>query len=115
MVKLRAAPRGRFHVNTSNGFGVHQHASAPPRSSLRAILILVELSITDRLGDPVTDHADITVRADRIADTALTACKVAEYERTICAAPAYVAGHSAPATPADLVDHVHLMHSSVDK
>jgi DNA-binding transcriptional LysR family regulator len=48
----------------------------------------------------------MTIRAGRIVDTSLTARKIAVYERTICAAPAYLARCGVPRRPADLAKHV---------
>ena len=52
--------------------------------------IEIELSITDRLVDLIAEHADVTIRAGHISDMALTARKIVDFERTICAAPAYL-------------------------
>jgi DNA-binding transcriptional LysR family regulator len=111
VAKIRGAPRGRLQVNTSHGFGVHQLAPALPEFLTRYPEIAVELWLTDRMVDPVADHADITVRAGRVADMTLTARKIAEYERTICASPAYLASHGAPRTPADLARHICIVMS----
>jgi DNA-binding transcriptional LysR family regulator len=106
VTKSRGSPRGHLHVNTSNGFGVHQLAPALPDFLMRYPDIEVELSITDRIVDLVADHADMTIRAGRIVDMSLTARKIADYERTICAAPSYLARCGVPRTPADLAKHV---------
>jgi DNA-binding transcriptional LysR family regulator len=105
VAKVRGAPRGRLHINTSHGFGVHQLAAALPDFLTRYPDIAIELSLTDRMVDLVADHADITIRAGRVADVTLAARKIAELERTICAAPSYLARHGTPRTPADLAKH----------
>jgi DNA-binding transcriptional LysR family regulator len=114
IVKSRGAPRGHLHVNTSNGFGVHQLAGALPDFLQRYPDIKVELSITDRVVDLVTEHADVTIRAGPIADMVLTARKIAEFERTICAAPAYLDRQGMPRTPADLANHTCIVMLSQD-
>jgi DNA-binding transcriptional LysR family regulator len=106
VARSRSSPRGRLHVNTSNAFGVHQLAPALPEFLMRYPDIEIELSITDRVVDLVGEHADVTIRAGPIVDMSLTARKIAQFERTICAAPAYVARHGLPRTPADLANHV---------
>ncbi len=106
IAKSRGAPRGRLHVNTSNGFGIHQLAPALPDFLARYPEIAVELSITDRMVDLVADHADITIRAGRIADMSLAARNIADFERMICAAPSYLARNGMPRTPTDLAKHV---------
>jgi DNA-binding transcriptional LysR family regulator len=105
VTRSRGAPRGRLHVHTSNAFGVHQLAPALPEFLPRYPDIEVELSINDRIVDLVGEHADVAIRAGRIADTALSARKIAEFERIICAAPTYLAQCGVPRTPADLASH----------
>jgi len=106
VARSRGSPRGHLHVNTSIAFAVHQLAPALPEFLMRYPEIEVELSITDRIIDLVEDHADVTIRAGRVVDTALTARKIADFERIICAAPSYLARHGVPRSPADLANHV---------
>jgi DNA-binding transcriptional LysR family regulator len=105
VAKSRGSPRGHLHVNTNSGFGVHQLAPALPEFLLRYPDIELELSITDRIVDLVAGQADMTIRAGRIEDTSLTARKIADFKRTICAAPSYLARCGVPRTPADLAKH----------
>lgn len=112
VARSRGAPRGRLRINTSNGFGIHQLAPALPDFIARYPDIEVELSITDRIIDLVADHADVTIRAGRIAEIPVASHKIAEFERTICASPSYIALHGVPRTPADLANHVCLVIAS---
>jgi DNA-binding transcriptional LysR family regulator len=105
VAKLRAAPRGHLHVNTNNGFAVHQLVPALPEFLARYPEIQIELSITDRVVDLVTEHADVTIRSGPIVDTSLTARKIAEFKRTICASPSYLRRCGIPRVPADLAKH----------
>jgi DNA-binding transcriptional LysR family regulator len=105
VAKLRGAPRGNLRVNTSIGFGVHQLAPALPDFLTRYPEIEVELSLTDRIVDLVSEQADMTIRAGRIVDTTLTARKLADFTRTICASPSYLARCGVPSRPADLTAH----------
>ena len=105
VAKLRGAPRGHLRVNTSIGFGVHQLAPALPDFLTRYPEIEVELSLTDRIVDLVSEQADMTIRAGRIVDTTLTARKLADFTRTICASPSYLARCGVPSRPADLTEH----------
>ena len=106
VTKSRGSPRGRLHVHTSNAFGVHQLAPALPQFLMRYPDIEVELSITDRIVDLVGERADVAIRGGPIADTSLSARKIGEFERTICAAPSYLARRGVPRTPAELASHV---------
>jgi DNA-binding transcriptional LysR family regulator len=106
VTRSRGSPRGRLHVHTSNAFGVHQLAPALPEFLMRYPDIEVELSITDRIVDLVGERADVAIRGGPIADTSLSARKIGEFERTICAAPSYLARRGVPRTPAELASHV---------
>jgi DNA-binding transcriptional LysR family regulator len=106
VARSRGSPRGRLHVNTSIAFAVHQLAPALPEFLSRYSDIQVDLSITDRVVDLVEEHADVTIRNGRIADMALAARKLGEFERVICAAPSYLSRYGVPRTPADLSNHV---------
>jgi len=105
LAKSRASPRGRLHVNTNTGFGVHQLAPALPEFLLRYPDIEVELSITDRLVDLVAEHADVTLRAGPIGDIAHTARRIVDFQRMICASPAYLKRRGIPRTANDLANH----------
>jgi DNA-binding transcriptional LysR family regulator len=104
--RVRGSPRGRLHVNASIAFAVHQLAPALPAFLTRYPDIQVDLSITDRVVDLVEEHADVTIRNGRIGDMALSARKIAEFERTICAAPSYLSRLGTPRTTADLAKHI---------
>lgn len=105
IARLRGAPRGHLHVNTSVGFATHQLVPALPEFLDRYPDIKLELSITDQVVDLVTDHADVVIRTGPIVDTSLTARKIADFERMICASPAYLQRYGTPRTPADLAQH----------
>jgi DNA-binding transcriptional LysR family regulator len=105
VTRSRGSPRGHLRVNTSIGFGVHQLAPALPEFLARYPDIDLELSITDRVVDLVADHADTTIRSGPIIDTSVTARKIADYNRVICAAPDYIAQHGVPYAPSDLANH----------
>jgi DNA-binding transcriptional LysR family regulator len=106
VTRSRASPRGHLHVNTSNAFATHQLAPVLPAFLARYPDITVELSVTDRVVDLVEDYADVIIRAGRIPDTALSARKIADVARVICAAPSYLAERGTPREPADLSSHV---------
>lgn len=106
VARSRGSPRGRLHVNASIAFAAHQLAPALPEFLARYPDIQVDLSITDRVVDLVEEHADVTIRNGRIADMALAARKIGEFERVICAAPSYLSRHGVPRTPTDLSNHV---------
>jgi DNA-binding transcriptional LysR family regulator len=105
VTRSRGAPRGRLRINTSNGFGIHQLAPALPDFLARYPEIEVDLMITDRIVDVSADPADVIIRAGPVADVAALSFKIADFERVVCASPAYLARCGAPRTPAELAEH----------
>lgn len=59
----------------------------------------------DRVADLVDEGIDVAVRIGPLADSGLTAIRCGTVRRLVCASPAYLAAHGAPATPADLSSH----------
>jgi DNA-binding transcriptional LysR family regulator len=112
VTRSRGAPRGRLRINTSNGFGIHQLAPALPDFMARYPDIEVDLAITDRIVDISAGPADVIIRAGPVADVAALSFKIADFERVVCASPAYLARCGAPRTPAELVDHTCVVIAS---
>lgn len=66
----------------------------------------IEIHISDRAADFFSQSLDVGVRYGILADSGLIALPIAPFNRrTLCAAPAYVERHGAPAAPEDLRDH----------
>ena len=103
--RIRGAPRGRLHINSGTAFGLHQLAPALADFLARYPEIDLELSITDRLVDLIDEQADIAVRSGHIPKGPFVQRKIADLQRVICAAPAYLARHGTPKVAADLKEH----------
>ena len=105
VTRIRGAPRGRLHINSGTAFGLHQLAPALADFLARYPEIDLELSITDRLVDLIEEHSDIAVRSGHIPQGPFIQRKIADLQRLICAAPAYLAQHGTPKVAADLKEH----------
>jgi len=105
VASVRGAPLGRLHVNAGTAFGLHQLAPALADFLARYPEIDLELSITDRLVDLIEAQADIAVRSGHLPQGPFIQRKIADLQRVICAAPAYLAKHGTPRIAADLKDH----------
>jgi DNA-binding transcriptional LysR family regulator len=105
VMQARGAPRGRLRINSGTAFGLHQLAPALADFLARYSEIDVELSITDRLVDLIEEQADIAVRSGHIPEGPFIQRKIADLQRVICAAPAYLTQRGTPKTPADLKKH----------
>ena len=105
VMSVRGAPRGRLHINAGTAFGLHQLAPALADFLARYPEIDLELSITDRLVDLIEEQADIAVRSGHIPQGPFVQKKIADLQRVICAAPAYLARRGTPKSAADLKEH----------
>ncbi len=63
------------------------------------------LSVSDRVQDVVRDAVDLALRYGTLGDSGLSARLLYTSQPVLCAAPAYLARHGAPATPQDLARH----------
>jgi DNA-binding transcriptional LysR family regulator len=65
----------------------------------------IALSVGDRTLDVIRDEVDVAIRYGELADSRLVARRLLDAQPIVTAAPAYLARHPAPNTPADLVGH----------
>jgi len=104
-MRLRGAPRGTLRINAGTAFGLHQLAPALADFLARYPEIDIDLAITDRLVDLLEEQADIAVRSGHIPEGNFVQRKIADLQRVICAAPAYLARRGTPQIAADLRQH----------
>jgi len=74
--------------------------------------IRVEISLTSRVVDLVSEGVDVAVRAGRLVDSTLVARKIGVSLRALFAAPAYLKRSGTPKTLADLKRHGVLAYRS---
>lgn len=99
------APRGRVRISAPLTFGILR--LAPLLNDFAAIYpdIALDVQFSDRLSNLVDEGFDLAVRVGVPADTSLIARKLCDVRLLVIAAPAYLALHPAPASPADLAAH----------
>lgn len=94
-------PRGRLRMHTGTGFGTHQMVRELPRFLERHPDVHVDLIIEERGVDMVRENIDISVRPWAPNTGSLVARKLFEFERVVCASPAYLRRHGTPRSPED--------------
>ncbi|KQM78179.1 LysR family transcriptional regulator [Xylophilus sp. Leaf220] len=67
--------------------------------------VRLDLRVGDRPLDVLRDEVDVAIRYGALADSRLVARLLAHANPVLCAAPAYLQRHPAPAVPADLACH----------
>ena len=73
--------------------------------------VTVDLHLSDRSVDLISDRFDLAVRIGRLEDSTLIARRLPDYRILLCAAPAYLTEHGTPASPIELAGHAGLVFS----
>ena len=110
-----AEPHGVLRVTASVSFGQSHLAAAVAGFVQRYPLTRVELLLVDRMVNLVEERVDVAVRISRAIDPNLIARPLAQCHSVLCASPAYLAAHGAPATADALAAHNCLTHHYVGK
>jgi DNA-binding transcriptional LysR family regulator len=72
--------------------------------------LVVELTLTDTLIDPVQEGVDIIIRVGLLLDSGLIGKVIAPHRNILAASPAYLAAHGTPVVPEDLLQHQCLVY-----
>ena len=70
--------------------------------------VSARMLLLDRVVSLVEEGVDVAVRLAALPDSALSAVRLGEVRRMVCAAPAYLEAAGVPARPADLAAHACL-------
>jgi DNA-binding transcriptional LysR family regulator len=109
---MQAAPRGTLRVNVPVSFGVLHIVPA-----LATLLdanpgLNVDMSLSDRDVRLANEGYDVAVSIAHEPRASLVARRLAPIRRRLCASPAYLKRHCAPACLDDLARHDCIVHSS---
>jgi len=107
--------RGVLRVNAPVTFAQMFLARAIASFLRRFPEVEVHLSADDRMVDVIEGGFEVVVRIGRLADSALTARKLATDRLVVCASPAYLAERGVPASPEELVRHECLHYGLVPR
>lgn len=104
-ISEQGEPQGELRVTCSTAMGerfiaplLRGFAEAHPRLAVR-------LDLTNRMVDIVAEGYDLAIRTGLLADSRLTATRIASRTLYTCAAPAYLDRYGRPESVADLADH----------
>jgi DNA-binding transcriptional LysR family regulator len=107
VASAQANPSGRLRVEM--GGAIAQHIVIPTLSDFQERYpdIRIELNISDRQVDLISENVDCVIRAGALRDPSLIARRLADMAVVTCAAPAYMERHGRPADLAEL-EETHL-------
>ena len=98
-------PQGTLKLGATLGFGRQHIAPALAAFAHQYPDVEVQLYLADRIVNLVESGLDAIIHFGELPDLNLTALRIADNRRLICAAPAYLAKHGEPAAPRDLQKH----------
>ena len=104
---------GRLRVNAPMSFGTMHLSRAIADFMGRHPELRIELHLNDRFSDIVEEGYDVAIRiAPPDEETSLVDFRICEIRLAVCAAPAYLEAHGAPASPQDLKTHACLNYGT---
>ena len=111
LAQVRDAPTGELRVSAPVGFA--RHVAQALAGLLNAHPgVTLRLQVDDQLIDLIEERIDLALRFGQLGDSSWVARKLCEFERLVCAAPAYLRRRGSPATAADLVRHAWLLFAT---
>lgn len=99
------APRGLLRVTAPNDLGTLLLADVVTRFCQRYPEVHIEVVLTPRTIDLVSEGIDLAIRAGVLRDSSLVAKKIAETDLRLFASPTYLAKRGTPRAVADLAAH----------
>jgi len=111
--RSRERPRGRLRMHLGVGVAMHLVVPEMPRFFARNPEVQIDLLIEDRRVDLMRENIDISVRPWQPDTTSLVVRKIFDFERVLCAAPAYLKRRGVPRTPEELARHQCMGVSSI--
>ena len=101
----QAEPRGPLAVTASQMFGRRFVAPVMLAFLDRYPRVEGRLVLLDRVTDLIEEGLDVAVRIAPLPDSALSAVRLGDVRRVVCASPAYLEARGTPRRPADLAGH----------
>lgn len=107
---LQAMPRGLLRVNLPMSFGLAYVAPLLPELLALYPELRVDLTFNDRLVDLMEEEVDVAIRIGHLADSSLTARRLAPVRPITCASESYLRKAGVPLKPDDLRQHECLLY-----
>ena len=111
--RFRTSPAGHIKVSSAIAFGRRQLAPLIASFLQQYPDVSVELTLTDRFADLITEGQDVVIRAAQEPRLlSLVARRLVPWRWVLCAAPSYLDKHPTPRVPQDLAEHNCLLYTS---
>jgi DNA-binding transcriptional LysR family regulator len=109
----QSAAQARGTVRLTCSYSMAEQTVAPAIAAFveRHPAVKFELIVSDRIVDLVEEGFDLAIRVGNVGSDRLVARRLGSMQLVLCAAPAYLERHGAPAVPADLPRHNALTYA----
>ncbi|MBE4753190.1 LysR family transcriptional regulator [Corallococcus sp. ZKHCc1 1396] len=111
LTQTRRGPRGRVRVESSGTISRLLIVPALPSFYARYPQMQVELGVSDRVVDLLSDNVDCAIRGGAVKDESLVARHLGDLRYQFCAAPRYLERHGPPRHPQELAGPSHTVIS----
>lgn len=105
LFEAQGAPRGHLRFTAPQGLNEASFSAAITSFLSTHREVKIDIELTDRVVDLVTEGFDVALRAGRLPDSSLVARPLGTGQTFYYASPAYVKAHGSPRTPKDLEHH----------
>jgi LysR family transcriptional regulator, regulator for bpeEF and oprC len=107
--QARVTPRGRIRIDVPGVVGRDMIIPHLPDFYARYPDIQIEMGVSDRPVDLISDNVDCVIRGGELTDQSLVARRIGEFRFITCATPEYLRRHGTPAHPLELTQAPHRM------
>jgi DNA-binding transcriptional LysR family regulator len=101
--------RGSLRVGTPVSFGLREIIPRLPAFMKQHPALKIELRVTDRYPDLVTEGLDVSFQFGALPDSSATARKLIHQPRILTASPDYLRERGTPTMPSDLAHHLVIL------
>ncbi|NOK22189.1 LysR family transcriptional regulator [Corallococcus carmarthensis] len=111
LTQSRRGPRGRLRVESSGTISRLLLIPALPSFYARYPQLQIELGVSDRVVDLLSDNVDCAIRGGAVKDESLVARHLGDMDYWVCASPRYLERHGPPHHPLELAGASHAVVS----
>lgn len=101
-------PVGLLRVTAPAGFGRRHVAPLLPGLQEKHPGLIIALDLSDHFVDLVQERFDLAIRVGELTDSSLVGLRLADNQRVVVGAPAYLKARGAPSHPRELANHACL-------
>lgn len=110
--QAQGLPRGKIRVDIGGSAATMLVIPQLPKFFARYPDIKLDLGVSDRPVDLISERVDCVIRGGRLTEQTLAVRRLGDVSWTTCATPQYLARHGTPTHPDELADHQVITYHS---